>query len=66
MKTFWLIVMEIANGFNQEYKQRECTLSYPANMIILASYAQYKLLLHLPVDLKKIGPRYVPTKYEPR
>jgi hypothetical protein len=60
--------MEIANGFNQEYKQRECTLSYTwiANMIILASYAQYKLLLHLPVDLKKIGPRYVPSKYEPR
>jgi hypothetical protein len=58
--------MEIANGFNQECEQTECTLSYTwiANMIILA--AQYKLLLHLPVDLKKIGPRYVPSKYEPR
>jgi hypothetical protein len=60
--------MEIANGFNQEYEQRECILSYTwiANMIILASSAQYKLLLHLPVDPKKIGPRYVPSKYEPR
>jgi hypothetical protein len=40
--------------------------TWMANMIILASYAQHKLLLHLPVDLKKIGPRYVPSKYEPR